>query len=229
MGSRACGISFAICSRIGKSKTPRSEGRTDASEEAIEIVTIHSSKGLEWPVVIPINTATQFISPPEFLHRQSDNSLHWVLGGVTPVDLAQARAEEEQNEARERERMWYVACTRARDFLILPHLPAAPQRSWSRILDLDHARLPQLSLKGLPEVAPVEPLRGNQSADRRKFRGRGNSRRRCITGIRMEEAERSRSRTDPKYSKCVQSEPRPRSRNRRRLRVADFAASFFTS
>jgi ATP-dependent exoDNAse (exonuclease V) beta subunit len=139
-----------------ENRTPRSEGRTDASEDAVEIVTIHSSKGLEWPVIIPVNTATEFLPPPQFLHRQSDNTLHWVLGGVTPVDLAHARAEEEQNGARERERMWYVACTRARDILILPHLTAAPARSWSRILDLDHARLPQLNLEGLPEVAPAE-------------------------------------------------------------------------
>lgn len=150
-----------------ETRTPRSEGRTDASEDAIEIVTIHSSKGLEWPVVIPVNTATEFISPPQFLHRQSDNTLHWVLGGVTPVDLAHARAEEEQNEARERERMWYVACTRARDILILPHLTAAPLRSWSRILDLDHARLPQLCLEGLPEVAPAKrpPATNSQTAE----------------------------------------------------------------
>jgi ATP-dependent exoDNAse (exonuclease V) beta subunit len=138
-----------------EAKTLRSEGRTDASEEAIEIVTIHSSKGLEWPVVIPVNTGTRFRSPPEFLHRQSDNTLHWVLGGVTPVDLANARAEEAQNEARERERMWYVACTRARDLLILPHLAAADARSWSRILDLGHSRLPELKLDGLPEVPPT--------------------------------------------------------------------------
>ncbi len=34
------------------------EGRVDAEGDAIEIITIHSAKGLEWPVVIPINTAT---------------------------------------------------------------------------------------------------------------------------------------------------------------------------
>ena len=34
------------------------EGRADAEGDAIEIITIHSAKGLEWPVVIPINTAT---------------------------------------------------------------------------------------------------------------------------------------------------------------------------
>ena len=51
--------------------------------------------------------------------------------------------------------MWYVACTRARDVLILPHLTAGPQRSWSRILDLGHARLPELNLDALPDIAPT--------------------------------------------------------------------------
>jgi CRISPR-associated exonuclease Cas4 len=46
------------------------EGVVDAEDQSISIVTIHSSKGLEWPVVIPINTASgphrpeQFVSPP---------------------------------------------------------------------------------------------------------------------------------------------------------------------
>jgi ATP-dependent exoDNAse (exonuclease V) beta subunit len=57
----------------------RAEGRIDASADAVEIVTIHSSKGLEWPVVIPINTSTTFRPAPQFLHRQSDNTLHWIL------------------------------------------------------------------------------------------------------------------------------------------------------
>ena len=36
------------------------EGRTDASEDAVELVTMHSSKGLEWPVVIPIKRPRAF-------------------------------------------------------------------------------------------------------------------------------------------------------------------------
>ena len=67
------------------------EGRSDASEDAIEIVTMHSSKGLEWPVVIPINTATRFKRPDEFVHRRADNSLHWILGETAPPHLAAAR------------------------------------------------------------------------------------------------------------------------------------------
>ena len=41
---------------------PRNEGRVDAEGDAIEIITIHSAKGLEWPVVIPINTGSEFRS-----------------------------------------------------------------------------------------------------------------------------------------------------------------------
>ena len=128
----------------------RSEGRIDASAEAVEIVTIHSSKGLEWPVVIPINTSTQFPTPPQFIHRRSDDTLHWVLGGVMPPELSAARDEEKREQMLERQRMWYVACTRARDLLIIPHLPEASSQSWSKILNLGQASLPELDLTTLP-------------------------------------------------------------------------------
>ena len=149
-------------------QTQRSEGRIDASIDAVEIVTIHSSKGLEWPVVIPINTSTAFRSPPQFIHRQSDDTLHWIIGGVTPPGLQQARKEESRQEALERERMWYVACTRARDLLIIPELPAASSQSWSKILDLGHRALPKLRLDHLPEQAPVQStiVANEQTAER---------------------------------------------------------------
>ncbi len=99
-------------------RRPSTEGRIDESVDAVSLVTIHSSKGLEWPVVIPINTATLLRGPGQFVHRQSDDTLHWILGELTPPHLADAQAEEAQSAARERERLWYVAVTRARDLLI---------------------------------------------------------------------------------------------------------------
>ena len=131
-------------------RRPATEGRIDESEDAVSLVTIHSAKGLEWPVVIPINTATLLRGPEQFVHRQSDDTLHWILGELTPPHLADAQAEEALSAARERERLWYVAVTRARDLLILPDLTRAGERSWSRILDLGLAKLPELDRAALP-------------------------------------------------------------------------------
>jgi ATP-dependent exoDNAse (exonuclease V) beta subunit len=133
-------------------RTPRPEGRTDASSDAVELVTIHSSKGLEWPVVIPINTSTVPRPPAEFVHRKSDNTLHWVIGGITPPALESAREEESLQEGLEHERLWYVACTRARDLLVIPELPASSSQSWAKMLDLGHGFLPNLTLEHLPDA-----------------------------------------------------------------------------
>lgn len=136
-------------------RRPATEGRIDESETAVSLVTIHSAKGLEWPVIIPINTATLLRRSEQFVHRQSDDTLHWVLGELTPPHLAHAQDEEARSAARERERLWYVAVTRARDLLILPDLPAADQRSWSRIVDLGLAKLPELDRAALPTRVDV--------------------------------------------------------------------------
>jgi CRISPR-associated exonuclease Cas4 len=131
-----------------KSRVP--EGRIDAAEHAIEIVTIHTAKGLEWPVVIPINSTTALYRSDQFVHRQSDNSLHWMLGGVAPPELDAARAEEHEEESNQRERIWYVACTRARDLLILPYIPQASKVSWFSSIDLRQIDLPELNILDLP-------------------------------------------------------------------------------
>jgi CRISPR-associated exonuclease Cas4 len=148
-----------------KARAP--EGRIDAAEHAIEIVTIHSAKGLEWPVVIPINSTTELYRPDQFVHRQSDNSLHWMLGGVAPPDLAAARAEESEEDANQRERIWYVACTRARDLLILPHIPQASKDSWFSSINLRQQDVPELNLSDFAEsaVRPAIVHKNEQSAD----------------------------------------------------------------
>ena len=126
----------------------RGEGRVDTEGEAIDLVTIHSSKGLEWPVVILINTATRFRSRDEFVYRSSDDTLHWVLGDVVPPDLRTALESDERGAARERERLFYVAFTRAKDLLVLPKLPSSV-RSWANIIQDPHQDLAELNLSAL--------------------------------------------------------------------------------
>jgi exodeoxyribonuclease V beta subunit len=101
--------------------------RSDAAESAIAVVTIHRSKGLEYPVVICPSLwsgerATRSGStsvgrrwrPPGSRRPRFDLHLnpHWGVGR----DAALQHAEAERQEA---ERKAYVACTRARHLLVL--------------------------------------------------------------------------------------------------------------
>lgn len=148
-------------------KARAQEGRIDAARDAVEIVTIHSAKGLEWPVVIPVNSTTELYRPDQFVHRQSDNSLHWMLGGVAPPELAAARAAESLEDANQRERIWYVACTRARDILIVPHIPQASKDSWFSSIDLRQYDIPELDLSSFVrlETPPPASRPNHQSSD----------------------------------------------------------------
>ncbi len=147
----------------GKRRHP--EGRVDASEDSVEIVTMHSAKGLEWPVVITVNSSSQFKPQDQFVYRQSDNTIHWIIGGIEPPTLAAAREEEEFREARQRERLWYVATTRARDLLVIPELPGAHSRSWSRVMDLGQKELREIQADTLPDPVPavVQPVANGQT------------------------------------------------------------------
>jgi ATP-dependent exoDNAse (exonuclease V) beta subunit len=137
------------------------EGRIDASEDSVEIVTMHSAKGLEWPVVITVNSSTRFKPQDQFVYRQSDDTIHWIVGGIEPPALAAAREEEEFREARQRERLWYVATTRARDLLVIPDLPGAPARSWSRVMDLGQKQLSEFRSDLLPVPVPSSSQPGS--------------------------------------------------------------------
>lgn len=132
----------------------RAEGQVDP-EGAIQMVTMHGSKGLEWPVVILINTCTRLWEPSEFVYRPDDNTLHWVLGDVRPPELAAALDAESAIRTSERQRLWYVACTRAKDLLVLPQVPQGNLPSWSQVVDGTHQGIQELTLS-----APVEQRSG---------------------------------------------------------------------
>ena len=84
---------------------PYDEARLDADRDAMEIITIHSAKGLEWPVVIPINMGSELRRLEPFIHRRHDDTLqHWVLGDVVPPAIADAISRDDRDSAEERER-----------------------------------------------------------------------------------------------------------------------------
>ena len=113
------------------------EGRPDAREEAVALYTMHSAKGLEWPIVVPVNTMTRLMKPDSAVTDRASGRFFCPVLGVEPGGHAAAHAAEEAELARERERLWYVAATRARELLILPRLETVPSgQTWLSLVDL---------------------------------------------------------------------------------------------
>jgi ATP-dependent exoDNAse (exonuclease V) beta subunit len=118
--------------------TRQVEGRPDAEQEAVSLITVHAAKGLEWPIVIPINMTGTPQSESALVQDRRSNRFSVPVLGVKPTAYAALRSWSERELARERVRLWYVATTRARDLLVLPrHSGKLPDNSWARIVDFD--------------------------------------------------------------------------------------------
>jgi exodeoxyribonuclease-5 len=96
------------------------EGRPDAQEEAVALFTMHAAKGLEWPIVIPVNTMTGVMAPESAVIDRQTETFYCPVLGVTPEGYETARQAEKEELDRERIRLWYVAATRARELLVCP-------------------------------------------------------------------------------------------------------------
>ncbi len=87
------------------------EGETVVDLDAVDILTVHQAKGLEWPVVfLPALVEGRFPS------RRAGEEQEWLL--PEEVVSANVRARYEGGEPEER-RLFYVALTRARDSVYL--------------------------------------------------------------------------------------------------------------
>ncbi|OYQ36841.1 ATP-dependent endonuclease [Niveispirillum lacus] len=127
------------------------EGRPDAQEEAVALFTMHAAKGLEWPIVIPINTMTGVMTTDSAVIDRQTETFYCPVLGVTPEGYEIARQAEKEELDRERIRLWYVAATRARELLVLPRLDVTQSRSaWIGLVDLSLAALPGLDVSHLP-------------------------------------------------------------------------------
>jgi len=133
------------------------EGRPDSQEDSVSLITMHSSKGLEWGVVIPVNTLTETMKASQTVVDVRRGRISRPFLGIIPDGYAEARAASEGEEECERVRLWYVACTRARDLLLLPRHEAVKDRCWAAIVNLKLGDLPSLDLSAYPGSRPEAP------------------------------------------------------------------------
>jgi ATP-dependent exoDNAse (exonuclease V) beta subunit len=138
------------------------EGRPDAEAHSVPIMTMHLAKGLEWPIVIPINSPTELYDDASFLHRRRDDTVHFKILDQAPADYDQVKADEKEQLRRERVRLWYVAITRAGDLLLLPRQSERKANDWMSIVDLKLDDLPAFDHRAIvyapefPEIATPE-------------------------------------------------------------------------
>ncbi len=97
---------------------------------------MHAAKGLEWPVVIPVNTVGRPKgSKGPYLDRRDGRLADTILGHATS-DVDTLQALEQAALEQERVRLWYVAATRACDLLVLPvHAFDVHESAWLRQVD----------------------------------------------------------------------------------------------
>lgn len=124
------------------------EGEPAADLDAVQILTVHQAKGLEWPVVfLPALVSRRFPS------QRTGQARQWLLPDFVFPPATRRRYEGSETEER---RLFYVAMTRARDALYLSCFDrqANAARPSPFLLETTGGNLPKLSQLPLP--APPE-------------------------------------------------------------------------
>ncbi|ABE37277.1 UvrD/REP helicase [Rhodopseudomonas palustris BisB5] len=120
----------------------QAEGRPDAEEESVSLITVHAAKGLEWPVVIPINMTGKPFAGGVLMQDRPNSRFSIPVLGTEPSDYAAMKTMNALERDRERVRLWYVGVTRSRDLLVLPRHTELPKECWATLVDLDVGALP---------------------------------------------------------------------------------------
>jgi exodeoxyribonuclease-5 len=171
--SRAYGVrglrAFARDMRYNWEEAVRqAEGRPDAEQQSVSLITVHASKGLEWPIVIPVNMTGVPRSESALVQDRRANLFSVPMLGTDPSGHDDLKARNEQEQARERVRLWYVAATRARDLLVLPrHSATLPDECWDHVVDLGLSGLGGIDPAKLGEgrVPPPETSENQQTRE----------------------------------------------------------------
>jgi ATP-dependent helicase/nuclease subunit A len=134
-GGRGLRSFLGWCALQGREGTYASDAALSENDDnAVRIMTVHAAKGLEFPITIVAGLATK-----RGTERQGV-SVRWLHGtpqigvrkDVSTSDYDEARELDDQMDHEERLRLLYVACTRARDHLVVSlHRKAPPKKGYT--------------------------------------------------------------------------------------------------
>jgi UvrD-like helicase C-terminal domain len=138
--------------------------------EGVRVMTVHKSKGLEFPVVILADPTCNATRDTPSRHVEPARRL-WLepLCGSAPIELREAADEELRREQAEAIRVAYVAVTRARDLLVVPTCGDRPIEGWLQVLD--PTLYPPDGARRQSGTAPCCPIFGDDSVLEREPKG----------------------------------------------------------
>jgi ATP-dependent helicase/nuclease subunit A len=166
--------------------------------DTVRVLSVHKAKGLESPIVALYDTDDRGYSPITTVPLWDEGRIAiGFRGGCQPPDWdALVRREEKKGRAESR-RLLYVACTRARDLLIVPRPPvdAAVGDFWRelvdrlpaatdadvRVVDAETVAAPEVAGRGrelwaLASAEGGDAVAARWEAERRELVGRGSER-----------------------------------------------------
>ncbi len=143
----------------------------EKDEEAVQVMTIHGSKGLEFPVVIltGINSDPRTTVDVALFNRKT-RQVEVGVGSkdnrIATLGYEESLKRENQMQEAERVRLMYVACTRARDHLVLSlHRPASRSNNSAAKGISEHLKeRPELWEPVLVEKDSAPPAEESQAA-----------------------------------------------------------------
>ncbi len=128
-----------LSAKEGEAETELAEG------DAVHIMTVHASKGLEFPIVFTTNLARQVTADKESFRYDEESKLvvrfkqehesvleKSELKSPAFEDVQQRTIDEAVEESK---RLFYVAATRARDYLVLSSKNKQVKHSWLEMLN----------------------------------------------------------------------------------------------
>ena len=122
----------------GGEDTKMPELLAEDAEDAITLSTIHKAKGLEFPIVIIINLCgKQHYGETGVIKDWEKHQLEIALSQYMTPGYLEKDSEEKRHKQCEYLRQFYVATTRAKNYLVLPDFRSLPQndRNIKRYID----------------------------------------------------------------------------------------------
>ena len=148
---------------------------SEEGEENVKLMTIHKAKGLEFPVVFLANLAGERRRRQDFIPLRLQGTFEMRIGNFQTAGYGSALEREKAKMEAEDRRLFYVAATRARDYLVLPLFWGKRGRGFFSLLE-----------EKLPSLQSMEP---GSVVDGQIITGRG-----CF---RLQPGEKPPLRLDP--------------------------------